>query len=121
MEGKDFEDLTLWQKSMDLVEGVYKISSLFPKEELYGLTSQIRRAAVSIPSNVAEGNTRQSKKEFYYFLTVAHGSLTELKTQLLIAQRLQYVMDTECTEILILTEEIARMLHGLKRFLKSNI
>lgn len=121
MEAKSFEDLTLWQKSMNLVEEVYKISSLFPKEEIYGLTSQIRRAAVSIPSNIAEGNTRQSVKEFNHFLTIAQGSLAELKTQLFIAQRLKYVANTESIPILALIEEVTKMLYGLKRFLKSNI
>jgi len=80
---RSFKDLVAWQKSMALVAEVYRASQGFPKEEIFGLTSQIRRSAVSVPSNIAEGNARTSKKEFQYFLSNARGSLAELETQLL--------------------------------------
>jgi four helix bundle protein len=77
---RNYKDLVAWQKSMDLVASVYKITKEFPKEEVYGLTSQIRRAVVSIPSNIAEGDGRESKKEFSQFLSIAYGSLREVET-----------------------------------------
>jgi len=88
---KSFHDLIVWQKAMDLVEANYKVTKSFPKEELYGLTNQIRRALDSIPSNIAEGQGRDSTKEFIHHLSIAYGSLYEVETQLLIAQRLNYI------------------------------
>ena len=87
------KDLEIWQRSIELVEGVYKLTRTFPQEELYGLMSQMRRAAISIPSNIAEGAARRSNKEFVQFLYVALGSLSELETQCLIAIRLGYSKD----------------------------
>lgn len=116
---KNFEDLKLWQRSMDLVKEIYKVSSLFPKEEMYSLTSQMRRAAVSVPSNIAEGNTGRSIKEYSHFLTITYGSLAELKTQILIAQRLCYIADQECKNVLQLINEVTKILHGVRRFLNT--
>jgi len=90
----DHKDLAAWKQSMDLVEVVYGATRRFPREELYGLTSQVRRAAVSIPSNLSEGAARRSPKEFVNFLSISLGSLAELETQLLIAQRLGYLDPT---------------------------
>ena len=84
---KTFRDLIVWQKSIDLVTNIYKVTTIFPNEELYGLTSQIRRAAVSIPSNIAEGYGRKATNEFVRFLQISMGSLFELKTQIEISQR----------------------------------
>jgi four helix bundle protein len=90
MKVKNYRELIVWQKAMDLVEGVYKSSKGFPREEVYALTSQIRRAAVSIPSNIAEGQGRRSTAEFLHHLSIAHGSLRETETQILVAARLEF-------------------------------
>ena len=97
-------DLLVWQVGMDLVSEVYALSAQFPKEEIYGLTAQLRRAAVSVPSNIAEGAARTTQKEFLYYLSVARGSLSELETQLFIAQRLKY-----CTELDLIMEQVNRI------------
>jgi len=108
---KTHKDLDVWKKSMDLVMDVYRDTQTFPKEEVYGLTSQIRRAVVSIPCNVAEGASRNSKKEFGQYLYIALGSASELETQILIADRLGYLQ--ESGRLLIKTEAIKNMLNGL--------
>jgi len=102
------KDLIIWQKSMDLVEEIYQISSFFPKEEMYGLSSQIRRAIVSVPSNIAEGAGREGKKEFKKFLYIALGSISEVETQILIAKRLNYI--DECDTILKKIWNIKKMI-----------
>ena len=102
---------------MDLVEDLYKITKDFPKEELYSLTSQLRRSVISIPSNIAEGAARNSKKEFIQFLHIALGSTAELETQLLISERLVYLK--ESSEYLNKLNEIKKMLLGLLSFLKN--
>ena len=114
---KNHMDLEVWKQSMDLVEDVYKLSSHFPKEEIYGLTSQIRRAAVSIPSNIAEGAARHGNKEFIQFLYVALGSAAEVETQLILSQRLNFVNEIEKTlnDITI----IKKMLNGLIAHIKK--
>jgi|SRR5579864_6976075 len=93
--GRSYKDLVAWQKSMDLVTATYRTTASFPKDELFGLTSQIRRAALSIPSNVAEGQGRLSEKEFRYFLGQARGSLMEVETQAQIAENLGYLEGTD--------------------------
>lgn len=108
-----YRDLLVWQKAMKLVEEVYRASQKFPKEEVYGLTSQLRRAAVSIPSNIAEGQGRKGTREFQQFLAQARGSLLELETQLLIAQNLGYLPQAQAEQLLKLTAEVGRMLNGL--------
>jgi four helix bundle protein len=98
---------------MDLAEQVYAVTRAFPKEELYGLVSQLRRCAVSVPSNIAEGQGRMSKGEFRHFLGLARGSLLELETQILLSTRLSFVSERQTAEILGLSNEVRRMLHGL--------
>ena len=112
------KDLIAWQQAMDLVEMVYKLTAKLPKEELYGLTSQMRRCAVSIASNIAEGQGRNSKGEFYQFLGNARGSLEELRTQVLIAQRLRFVVEPEVEKVLEQLERVARLLNGLMQAVK---
>ena len=99
---RNYQDLLAWQKAMDLVELVYAATRSWPKEELYGLTSQIRRAAVSVPSNVAEGQGRTSPKELLHHLPIAHGSLRELETQTMIAGRLGYLPSDNLEQLLTL-------------------
>lgn len=99
MKLKSFRDLRIWHVAMELVEAVYKVTKQFPKEELYGLTSQIRRAAVSIPSNIAEGHTREHTKEFLHHLSMAQASLAELDTQLELSQRLNYLSEETLTQL----------------------
>ena len=104
---------------MDLVTEIYRVTRKFPKDELFGLTSQIRRAAVSIPSNIAEGQGHLSKGDFRRFLGHARGSLSELDTQILIAQNLNYLTKDETTQFLDLIAEIGRILNGLIAFAKT--
>jgi len=111
------KDLKLWQESMDLVEAVYRISKAFPKEELYGLTSQIRRSAVSVPSNIAEGAGRKGEKEFCRFLYIALGSLSELETQFEIAIRLNYV--SEIDQLDSVSERIIYIRRMISKLIKS--
>ena len=113
----DYKDLLVWQKSMDLAQVVYAITKAFPKDELYGLTSQMRRCAVSIPSNIAEGSNRSSNKEFKYFLYISLGTAAELETQLLLAQRIGYVSDLET--LLSEITSIRKMINSLIRTLKD--
>jgi len=113
MKVKHYQELIVWQKAMDLVEEVYTLSRNFPREEVYGLTSQLRRAAVSIPSNIAEGQGRRTTPDFLRHLSIAYGSLRELETQILIASRLNYLAQAKCQDVLNLTAEVGRLLNGL--------
>lgn len=115
---KTFRDLIVWQKSMSLVTELYRLSTAFPKEEVYGLTSQMRRCAVSIPSNIAEGFGRQSTSDYVRFLNIASGSLYELQTQIEISHNLGYVGKDAFDAIYEDTREIERMLSSLIRSLK---
>ena len=108
-----YKDLIAWRKGMDLVTEMYRVSSLFPREGRFGLTSQIRRAAVSIPSNIAEGYGRPSQTDYVRFLDIARGSANEVETQLLIAVRLGYITQERAARILALTNEEQRILKGL--------
>jgi four helix bundle protein len=108
-----YRELIVWQKAMDLVELIYQLTKLFPREELYGLTSQIRRAAVSIPSNIAVGQARKSTAEFRNFLSIAQGSRAELETQMLIAIRLKFLAPEQAEPCMALLAEISRMLNAL--------
>jgi len=119
-EVRSYKDLVAWQKSMDLVTAVYRVSQGFPKEEIFGLVSQIRRAAVSVPSNIAEGHARTSRKEFQYFLSNARGSLAELETQLTIAHQLAYIDETGINQLLDRLGEVGRLLNGLLTALKRS-
>lgn len=109
----DHEKLKVWQKAMVLVTDVYQATRNFPKEEVYGLTSQLRRAAISIPSNIAEGKGRHGNPEFCQFLVHARGSLLELETQVQIAGNLGYLKSQKVDELKKKTGEIGRMLNGL--------
>ncbi|MFD1294271.1 four helix bundle protein [Lutibacter holmesii] len=111
------KELDVWKKSMDLVEQVYTISYLFPDTEKFGLTSQIRRAAVSVPSNIAEGAGRKGDKEFIQFLHIALGSLSELDTQYLIAVRLGFIEKNEIFEDL--TNDVKRLIIGFRNYLSN--
>ena len=113
MPSRNYQDLIAWQKAMDFVEAVYLVTREFPADERYGLTSQLRRAAVSVPSNIAEGQGRGSDPELVRFLRVAHGSLRETETQLLIAQRLGYLDATGTGPLFALCGEIGRLIQGL--------
>lgn len=116
---KGYQDLLVWQKAMDLTEGIYKATQLFPKEELYGLTSQIRRAAVSITSNIAEGHARNTTGEFIQFIGYARGSVAELETQIILSYRLGYINE-EAKEILFSqATDVSKMLMGLTKSLKA--
>lgn len=106
-----FKDLDVWKKGIDFVAEIYKLTSRFPKDELYGLVSQMRRAAVSIPSNIAEGQGRRNAKEFIQFLYIAKGSLAEIETQLIICQRLNYL--EESTNLFDDIKRLRTMLVGL--------
>lgn len=116
MELKTHKDLDVWRESMRLAREVYRVTATFPKEELYGLVSQMRRAAVSVPSNIAEGAARASTKEFAQFLYTASGSLSELETQLLLAKELGWITEGEVFE---LVERVRMMIFGLIRQLKG--
>ena len=116
-----YRDLKVWQLGMDLAEQVYHLTREFPKQEVYGLVSQIQRAVVSIPSNIAEGHARGSTKEFLHHLAIALGSLAELETQLILAKRLTYIEKNDLELVLSKTDEIQRMLRGLQRSLKAKL
>lgn len=120
MSVQSYKDLIVWQKAIDLVGVVYQLTKAFPREELYGLTNQLRRAAISIPSNIAEGHARSSTSEFLRFLSIARGSLAEVETQLIIAQRLGYLSVDQLSPILSLQVEINKMLNGLMAKLAPN-
>lgn len=115
MTVKSFNELIVWQKGVDSVEAVYAATSKFPRDEIYGLTSQLRRAAVSIPANIAEGQARQSTRDFLHFLSIARGSVAEVETHLIIAQRLRYITDEQNSVLLERLTEIARLLRGLSK------
>ena len=113
-QSKGYKDLLVWQKAIDLVECIYRHTEDFPKREWYGLTSQMRESAVSIPSNIAEGSKRHTKKDFYHFLSISYGSAAELETQLIIADRLGYGKKQSQDECMKLLDEVLRMLHKLR-------
>lgn len=110
------KDLDIWKMGLDLVERIYLVSGKFPKDEQFGLTAQMRRAAISIPSNIAEGAARNSKREFLQYLYVSLGSLSEVETQLLIAIRLGYIKDKEIFESI---EHLRRKLLNFIKFIKG--
>lgn len=108
-----YRDLQVWQKSIRLVTDIYKATDAFPSREIYGLTSQVRRAAVSVASNIAEVQGRRSKPEFRQFLSHARGSLMEVETQVVIAQELHYLNQDAAARLLDSSAEVGRMLNGL--------
>ena len=116
-----FKDLLVWQKAIDLTARIYALTANFPKAEVFGLSSQLQRAAVSIASNIAEGHARGSTKEYLRFISIASGSLAEVETQLIIANKLQFINQETLGELLEKTGEIGRMLRGLQKSLKANL
>jgi len=119
MSVQSHRDLQVWQKAMRFVSIIYKLTPQFPREEMYGLTSQMRRAAVSVPSNIAEGNSRSTRRDDAYFVSHAKGSLMEAETQVLIAIDLGYVSHEQARESLALITEISKMLTSLRASLLS--
>jgi four helix bundle protein len=117
MAVRNYSELIAWQKAMDLVEAIYHLSAAFPRDELYGLTAQIRRAVVSVPSNIAEGQGRWTTGEFVQFLGVANGSLREVETQLHIAVRLKFITGADAEVAFRLAAEVCRLIYGLKNSL----
>ena len=116
----DYKDLIVWQKSMDLVVQVYAITQKLPHTEQYALCDQMRRAVISIPSNIAEGQARNSNKEFVRFLSMAKGSKAELETQILLCKRLKFITDSESNKVIELLQEIGKMLNALQNSLTTN-
>ena len=117
MTVRHYSELIAWQKAMDLVVVVYRLSDPFPKAEAFGLTSQMRRAAVSIPSNIAEGQGRSTTKDFVHFLHIARGSLQELETQVILAVRLGFSPGATQGDFADSSRELSKILNGLIRFL----
>jgi four helix bundle protein len=114
-----YRDLVVWQKAMDLVEAVYRTTTKFPQHEIYSLTAQLRRASISIPSNIAEGQGRSTTRDFLYFLSISKGSVKEVETQVLIAERLAYISKQVSASLLQQTAEVGRLLTGLSNSLKK--
>jgi len=114
-----YRDLLVWQRAMELVKEIYRVTKSFPKEEVYGLTAQIRRAAIAVPSNIAEGKGRYSTADVNHFLVQARGSLYELETQVLIATDLKYLSEAESKKLLDSSDEVAKLLNGLIRSLRE--
>ncbi len=116
---RNHRDLIVWQKSIELVANVYSLSSDFPKSEQFGLTSQLRRAAISVPANIAEGAARKSSKEYLHFLSIASGSLSELDTLVTLCQRLKYAEDVAKLQTSI--DEVAGLVMGLSAAIKRKV
>ena len=119
MAGQSYRDLVVWQKSMRLVTETYLVTEAFPKSEMFGLTSQLKRAVISVPSNIAEGQGRDSTKEFLHHLSIAYGSLMEVETQIQIAANLSYIMQSEADKLTDKCGEVGRLLNGLLRSLRK--
>jgi four helix bundle protein len=115
--GPGYRDLQVWDKAMELVLEVYRITALFPQDERFGLTAQLRRAAVSVPSNIAEGHARTTRREYKTFLSIARGSVAEVEVQLTLAERLGYLQSGAPAKALDYCDAISRMLTNLKRAL----
>lgn len=121
MSVQSYRDLKVWQLGMDIAEAIYELTRDFPNQEVYGLTSQMQRAAVSVPANLAEGHTRASTKDFLRFVSIAQGSRAELETHLQLAQRLGYGDSKRIAELLMTLDELSRMLRSLQRSLRAKL
>jgi four helix bundle protein len=119
MHINSYRDLLAWQKGIELTEAIYRVSKRFPPEELYGLTNQVRRAAMSVPSNIAEGAGRNTSGEFAQSIGHSRGSLFEVETQLIVAERVSYLSQSELRPLFNLTDEIGRLTAGLIRSLSG--
>ena len=117
---RHYRDLIVWQKAMDLTTLVYQQTSSYPKEEIYGLTSQLRRASVSVPSNIAEGQARNTTGEFVQALGTAKGSLAEIETQIILSERLKFIQTADSSKVLQDCSEISKLLHGLIKSLTNH-
>ena len=120
MPVRSFRELVVWQKAMDLAETIYSVTGTWPRVEIYGLTSQIRRAAVSVPSNIAEGQGRMTRGEFVQYLGIAYGSLMEVETQMLLALRLGYAAPGDADRVSVAAAEVGRLLNGPVRALSTD-
>jgi four helix bundle protein len=118
---KSYKDLDVWQEAIKLVVECYKHTMNFPKAEIYGLTSQLQRAAVSVPANIAEGCGRQHTREFIYHVSIAYGSLAELETHIQIAMQLDYLNSNQSLHLLNLSGRVGRMLNGLRKSLQNKL
>jgi len=116
---KDFKDLIAWQLARKLVKEIYSLSKVFPNEELYCLTNQMRKAAISVPSNIAEGFSRRGSKDYANFLSIALGSLLELETQVILSMDLEYIKQAECDSIMLRIVELKKVLYGLRKSIQS--
>ena len=121
MSIRSYRDLEVWQKAIDLAVDCHRVTSAFPKAQTYGLSAQLQRAAVSVPANIAEGRSRQSTKEFLHHLSFAYGSLAEVETHLIIAQRLGYLAQTEASSMLESCALVGRMINGLQKSLENKL
>jgi four helix bundle protein len=121
MAVQTFRDLDVWKLAMDLAAECYRVTKRFPKDELFGMTSQIRRSAASIPANIAEGQGRDHTKEFLNHLSIARGSLKELETHLLLSQRVGLMKETDLTPLLTLCDRISQMLSRLRQALQRKL
>src|SRR5688572_24503635 len=121
MSLSSYRELKVWQHGIDLSETIYRASAEFPKHELYGLTSQMRRAVVSIPSNIAEGHSRESTREYLHHLSFSLGSLAELETQVTLAQRLGYLSATIAEKLVESCDHLGRMMRNLQRSLRLKL
>ncbi|WP_310481953.1 four helix bundle protein [Chamaesiphon sp. VAR_48_metabat_403] len=121
MSISSFRELRVWQLGMDLAERIYILTDSFPKSETYGITSQIRRSAVSIPSNLAEGHGRNSTKEFLQFIAISFGSICELETQILLSYRLKYINKDDLETVLALLTETSKTIRGLQKALRAKL
>ena len=116
-----YRDLGVWQKAMALAKAVYALASRLPREETYGLISQLQRAAVSVPSNIAEGHARESTREYLRYLLIVRGSLAEVETQLFLCERLRLLSADDIASALAISDEIGKMLRGLQRSLNEKL
>ena len=116
-----YRGLTVWQKAMDLAEMIFSLTSKLPREQVYGISAQIQRAANSVPSNIAEGHARKSTKEYLYHISVSLGSIAELETQLILCGRLKFLSEGEVRKALGLSDEIGKMLRGIQLGLKDKL
>jgi four helix bundle protein len=116
---RSYKELEVWKKAVDFVESIYAITINFPVHENSGIVSQMRRASISIPSNIAEGSVRKSKAEFARFINIARGSAAELETQLIITYRLKYISEDKLNEMTKKIDEISKMLYGLRNSLET--
>jgi four helix bundle protein len=120
-EFRSYRDLIVWQLAMELAKQVYVVTASFPKDELYGLTSQLRRCSVSIPSNIAEGHARESSKEFLHHVSIALGSLAELETQVTLSGNFHYISPSMVGELLAAADQLGRKLRGLQKSIRAKV